>query len=166
MQGTRPWRKVRLQCSVRTRPTSDPCRKGHGQSSAWCATSTWPCTCPCATRTRRLTLLRDARDGQTVQVEGVVRDNRIEMRGRRQLIVKLDDGSGELLLRFLNFYGSQQKAGPQGALACVGELRHGFSGDGSPHRQGGSRRYPLAEALTPVYPTQRGRLLQAYLRRR
>ena len=58
----------------------------------------------------RLTLLREARDGETVQVEGVVRDNRIESRGRRQLIVRLHDGSGEVLLRFLNFYGSQQKS--------------------------------------------------------
>jgi len=115
----------------------------------------------------RLTLLRDARDGQTVQVEGVVRDNRIEMRGRRQLIVKLDDGTGEVLLRFLNFYGSQQKSWAPGVrLRVRGELRHGFFGREMVHPTVKVVRddTPLAEALTPVYPTSAG-LPQAYLRK-
>jgi len=115
----------------------------------------------------RLTLLREARDGQTVQVEGVVRDNRIEARGRRQLIVRLHDGSGEVLLRFLNFYGSQQKSWGAGVrLRVRGELRSGFFGREMVHPQVRivQEGAPLAQALTPVYPTTAG-LPQAYLRK-
>ena len=115
----------------------------------------------------RLTLLREARDGETVQVEGVVRDNRIEARGRRQLLVRLHDGSGEVLLRFLNFYGSQQKSWGAGVrLRVRGELRNGFFGREMVHPQVRivQEGAPLAQALTPVYPTTAG-LPQAYLRK-
>ncbi|MBC7698993.1 MAG: ATP-dependent DNA helicase RecG [Massilia sp.] len=115
----------------------------------------------------RLTLLRDARDGEVVQVEGVVRDNRIEMRSRRQLLVKLDDGSGEVQLRFLNFYATQQKAWAPGVrLRVRGEVRHGFVGREMMHPavKVVSADTPLAEALTPVYPTSAG-LPQTYLRK-
>ena len=115
----------------------------------------------------RLTRVRDARDGETVQVEGVVRDNRVEARARRQLLVRLDDGSGELLLRFLNFYPSQQKSWAEGVrLRVRGEVRHGFFGREMVHPavKVVSESTPLAEALTPVYPTSAG-LPQAYLRK-
>ncbi|MFY9812183.1 MAG: ATP-dependent DNA helicase RecG [Aquabacterium sp.] len=115
----------------------------------------------------RLTLLREARDGETVQVEGVVRDNRIEARGRRQLIVRLHDGTGEVLLRFLNFYGSQQKSWGAGVrLRVRGEVRNGFFGREMVHPQVRivQEGAPLAQALTPVYPTTAG-LPQAYLRK-
>lgn len=114
-----------------------------------------------------VTELRQARDGQTVQLEGEVRDNRIEMRGRRQLIVKLGDGTGEVLLRFLNFYGSQQKSWAPGVrLRVRGELRHGFFGREMVHPTVRivSEATPLATSLTPVYPTGAG-LPQAYLRK-
>ncbi|MGC4061672.1 MAG: ATP-dependent DNA helicase RecG [Aquabacterium sp.] len=115
----------------------------------------------------RLVLLRDARDGQTVQIEGLVSDNRIEARGRRQLIVRLDDGTGEVLLRFLNFYGSQQKSWAPGVrLRVRGELRHGFFGREMVHpavRIVGDNT-PLAASLTPVYPAGAG-LPQTYLRK-
>lgn len=114
-----------------------------------------------------VTPLRQARDGQTVQVEGEVRDNRIEVRGRRQLIVKLHDGTGEVLLRFLNFYGSQQKSWAPGVrLRVRGELRHGFFGREMVHPTVRivSEDTPLATSLTPVYPTGAG-LPQAYLRK-
>ncbi|MBA3591638.1 MAG: ATP-dependent DNA helicase RecG, partial [Methylibium sp.] len=65
----------------------------------------------------RISRLADARDGQAVQIEGVVTSSRIEQRARRQLLVHIDDGSGELLLRFLHFYPSHQKALAVGA--CV-----------------------------------------------
>ena len=115
----------------------------------------------------RITRLRDARDGETVQIEGEVIDNRVEQRGRRQLIVKIDDGSGELVLRFLNFYGSQQKTWGVGArLRVRGELRHGFFGREMTHptvKVVGDDT-PLPTSLTPVYPTSAG-LPQAYLRK-
>lgn len=115
----------------------------------------------------RLTRLRDARDGDTVQIEGVVSDNRVEQRSRRQLLVRLDDGSGEVLLRFLNFYGSQQKSWAPGVrLRVRGELRHGFWGREMVHPTVRivQADTPLAESLTPIYPTGAG-LPQAYLRK-
>ena len=48
-------------------------------------------------------------DGDTGQVEGVVTDSRIQFRPRRQLVVKIADDSGDLVMRFLHFYPSQQK---------------------------------------------------------
>ncbi|EWS62294.1 ATP-dependent DNA helicase RecG [Hydrogenophaga sp. T4] len=41
----------------------------------------------------RVVRLTDARDGQTVQVEGTVTHQEITLRPRRQLLVTLDDGS-------------------------------------------------------------------------
>lgn len=115
----------------------------------------------------RLTRIRDARDGEMAQIEGVVTDNRIEMRSRRQLQLRVDDGSGELLLRFLNFYPSQQKTWAPGVrLRVRGEVRHGFFGREMVHPtvKVVTAGTPLAEALTPVYPTSAG-LPQAYLRK-
>ncbi|MFO1218625.1 MAG: ATP-dependent DNA helicase RecG [Burkholderiaceae bacterium] len=111
--------------------------------------------------------IADAREGETAQVEGVVADARIEYRPRRQLVVRLDDGSGSLVLRFLNFYPSHQKTLARGAHVRVrGELRGGFLGREMVHPtfkavQPGA---PLATTLTPVYPTV-AQLPQAYLRK-
>jgi len=91
----------------------------------------------------------------------------VEMRGRRQLLVKLDDGTGELQLRFLNFYGSQQKAWAPGVrLRVRGELRVGFFGREMVHPtvRTVSDATPLATSLTPIYPAGAG-LPQSYLRK-
>jgi ATP-dependent DNA helicase RecG len=115
----------------------------------------------------RITTLREARDGDTVQIEGEVTDNRIEARSRRQLMVKLDDGSGEVLLRFLNFYGSQQKTWGVGVrLRVRGELRHGFFGREMMHPtvKVVGPDSPLPTTFTPIYPTSAG-LPQSYLRK-
>jgi len=111
--------------------------------------------------------IADAREGQAVQFEGVVRDARVEFRPRRQLLVTLDDGSGQVLLRFFSFYASQQKTLAEGARIRVrGELRGGFLGREIVHPT--FRRVepgePLPTALTPVYPTS-AQLPQAYLRK-
>src|SRR5204863_9945648 len=76
----------------------------------------------------RLTPIRAAREGQTVQVEGSITECRVELRSRRQLVARLADGSGDdLVLRFLNFYPSQQKQLAPGSRVRVrGELRGGF----------------------------------------
>ncbi|MFW9615661.1 ATP-dependent DNA helicase RecG [Aquabacterium sp.] len=115
----------------------------------------------------RLVRLDEVRDGETAQIEGVVRDSRVEMRGRRQLLVRMQDESGEVLLRFLNFYGSQQKSwGPGVRLRVRGEIRHGFFGREMVHPQVRIVKpdTPLASSLTPVYPTSAG-LPQTYLRK-
>jgi ATP-dependent DNA helicase RecG len=115
----------------------------------------------------RLVHIADARDGETVQVEGVVADSRIEYRPRRQLVVRLDDGSASLVLRFLNFYPSHQKSLARGAHVRVrGELRGGFLGREMVHPSFKAVQpdTPLATTLTPVYPTV-AQLPQAYLRK-
>ena len=120
----------------------------------------------------RLTRVADARDGETVQVEGVVTACRVEQRARRQLLVTLDDGSGEpLRLRFLHFWPSHQKTlAVGGRVRARGEVRGGRSlwGGGREMVHPSFRRVddgaPLASALTPVYPTS-AQLPQAYLRK-
>ncbi|MHB8668076.1 MAG: ATP-dependent DNA helicase RecG [Burkholderiales bacterium] len=115
----------------------------------------------------RLTPIAEAGEGVPVQVEGTVIDCQIAYRPRRQLVCKIDDGSGILYMRFLNFYASQAKALAAGArVRAFGEARGGFFGAEMVHP-----RYrivhadtPLPEALTPVYPTTAG-LTQAALRR-
>ncbi|MDB5991098.1 MAG: ATP-dependent helicase RecG [Herbaspirillum sp.] len=104
---------------------------------------------------------------QTVQVEGVITQSDIQFRPRRQLVVTITDDSGQLVLRFLNFYGSQATQLSTGVrIRARGELRHGFFGAEMVHPaykvvlEGA----PLPEALTPVYPAGEG-LSQAYLRK-
>ena len=115
----------------------------------------------------RLTPIADVREGEPVQVEGIVRDARVELRGRRQLVVHIADGSGELVLRFLHFYPSQQKTlAPGTRIRVRGEPRGGFFGREMVHPawKAVDEGTPLAEALTPVYPTS-AQLPQAYLRK-
>ena len=114
-------------------------------------------------------LIQDASrmHGTTVQVEGVVTDCDIQYRPRRQLIVKINDASGMLTLRFLNFYGSQVTQMAVGKhLRVRGEMRHGFFGDEMVHPtvKAVEPGAPLPQALTPVYPAGEG-LSQALLRK-
>jgi len=115
----------------------------------------------------RITPIEQAREGQVVQVEGIVSESHVELRGRRQLLVRMRDDSDELLLRFLNFYPSQQKSLSAGARIRVrGELRGGFWGREMVHPlcKLVQEDTPLATALTPVYPTSAS-LPQTYLRK-
>ena len=105
--------------------------------------------------------------GQTVQVEGLVTSCEVQFRPRRQLVVTMADETGQLVMRFLNFYGSQTKQMAEGnRVRARGELRHGFFGAEMVHPlyrmvlEGA----PLPLALTPVYPSGEG-LPQAYLRK-
>ena len=115
----------------------------------------------------RLTPIGRLRGSEQAQVEGTVRSSRVEVRPRRQLIVHLVDGSGELVLRFLHFYASQQKSLAVGQRIRVrGDTRGGFFGVEMVHPvfRAVAVGEPLADALTPVYPTSAS-LPQAYLRK-
>jgi ATP-dependent DNA helicase RecG len=105
--------------------------------------------------------------GDTSHVEGVVVKNEITFKPRRQLLVHISDGTGELQLRFMNFYGSQVKQLAEGTrVRARGELKHGFFGAEMVHpaykivNEGA----PLPTSLTPVYPSGEG-LSQPILRR-
>ncbi len=107
------------------------------------------------------------RGGSVAQVEGVVSHCDVQFKPRRQLVVTLTDDSGQLVLRFLNFYGSQQKQLAEGTrLRVRGELRHGFFGAEMVHPSYKviQADTPLPTALTPVYPAGEG-LSQALLRK-
>ncbi|MBP6058779.1 MAG: ATP-dependent DNA helicase RecG [Nitrosomonas sp.] len=103
--------------------------------------------------------IADAPQGQTVQVEGVIVHNEVVVRPRRQLVCQVEDNSGILVMRFLNFYGSQIKTYAVGKrVRLLGEIRHGFFGAEMVHpkcrivRAGES----LADTMTPVYSTTAG----------
>jgi ATP-dependent DNA helicase RecG len=100
-------------------------------------------------------------------VQAPVRRAEVAFRPKRQLVVHADG----LVLRFLNFYGSQVKQFERAAregrhVRAYGEVRPGWFGAEIVHP-----RYrivapdePLADTLTPVYPTTAG-LSQAMLRK-
>jgi ATP-dependent DNA helicase RecG len=105
--------------------------------------------------------------GHSAQVEGVVTSCEIQFRPRRQLVVTVEDESGQLVMRFLNFYGSQVKQLAAGTrVRARGELRQGFFGEEMVHPvykivlEGA----PLPTVLTPVYPAGEG-LPQTLLRK-
>ena len=77
----------------------------------------------------RIVPIASLADGVTGQVEGVVTDSKIQFRPRRQLVVKIADDSGDLVLRFLHFYPSTQKTLAAGKrVRARGEARGGFFG--------------------------------------
>ena len=115
----------------------------------------------------RITPIRDAVPGVAAQFELEVVSTEIAYRPRRQLLCHVRDDSGTLLLRFLNFYPSQQKALQPGArLRAFGEVRGGFFGTELIHPRFHVLRGedPLPQALTPIYPTVAG-VSQATLRK-
>jgi ATP-dependent DNA helicase RecG len=115
----------------------------------------------------RLAAPEAAQSGAPLLVQAPVRRAEIAFRPKRQLVVHADG----LVLRFLNFYGSQVKqfesAAQEGKhVRAFGEVRPGWFGAEIVHP-----RYrivapdePLADTLTPVYPTTAG-LGQAVLRK-
>ena len=113
----------------------------------------------------RIVRLRDARDGDTVQIEGEVTHQEVTFRPRRQLLVSLNDGTDTVVLRFFNFYPSQQKQMAVGTrIRARGELRGGFAGLTMMHPTVRAAGGVLPAALTPVYPTV-AQLSQPYLRK-
>ena len=114
----------------------------------------------------RVTPIANAPPSVPVQVEGTVRSTEIVYRPRRQLVSRIQDSTGELALRFFNFFGSQAKALEPGAqVRAFGEVRAGFFGGEMIHPRFRvlHGENPLPTALTPIYPTTEG-LGQAALR--
>jgi len=115
----------------------------------------------------RLVPIGSLRDGVIGQVEGVVESCEVQVRSRRMLVVRVHDGRDDLVLRFLHFYPSHQKALAVGTRVRVrGEARGGFFGLEMVHPsfKAVAEGALLATALTPVYPTS-AQLPQLYLRK-
>ncbi len=103
--------------------------------------------------------INDAPEGRAVQVEGVIVNTEVLLKPRRQLVCQVKDGSGNLCMRFLNFYGSQVTAYATGKrVRLFGEIRHGFFGAEMVHPKCRviTRNEPLSDAMTPVYPITAG----------
>jgi len=113
----------------------------------------------------RVTPIARLRPGVWAQIEGDVVRSDIVLRPRRQLTAVMTDGSGELGLRWLNFYPSQSKQLQSGTrLRARGEVRASTFGMEMVHPRITRTDAPLPDALTPVYPTTDG-LSQPTLRR-
>ncbi len=105
--------------------------------------------------------------GETAQVQGVIAHSEVTFRPRRTLVCRLEDNGGELYLRFLNFYPTQQKQLTVGKqIRAVGEVRMGYYGLEMVHPKCRAVEddTPLQQSLTPVYPTTAG-LSQTVLRK-
>ena len=113
----------------------------------------------------RITPLKNAREGELVQIEATVTACDIQQRPRRLLVVVVDDGTATCELRFFSFYPSHLKTLAVGArLRIRGEVKGGFWGRQMLHPAFRTAGGELPSALTPVYPTTAG-LPQPYLRR-
>jgi ATP-dependent DNA helicase RecG len=105
--------------------------------------------------------------GSNAQVQGAITHSGIAFRPRRTLVCRLEDNGGELYLRFLNFYPSQQKQLAVGKqIRAIGEVRMGYYGLEMVHPKcrAVDDDTPLQQSLTPVYPTTAG-LSQPILRK-
>jgi ATP-dependent DNA helicase RecG len=95
----------------------------------------------------------------SVQTQGRVIRSEVMFRPRRQLVVTIEDDTDQLILRFLNFYPSQQKQMAQGVHVRVrGDVRQGFHGPEMVHPtvKAVPPDAPLSNTLTPVYSTTAG----------
>jgi ATP-dependent DNA helicase RecG len=104
---------------------------------------------------------------QSIQTQGVVIQNQVMFRPRRQLLVTIEDDTATLQLRFLNFYPSQQKQMAVGTHVRVrGEVREGYQGPEMVHPtvRAVTPDSPLPASLTPVYPASAG-VSQAIIRK-
>ena len=104
----------------------------------------------------RLTPIARLADGVVAQVQGEIVAREPGLRGRRPLVARLRDESGELNLRFINFYPSQaEQLAPGRLVRAHGEVRGGLFGMEMVHPRYRlvSPQTPLPDRLTPVYPT-------------
>jgi len=82
-------------------------------------------------------------------------------RGRRNLLVRISDGSGQLTLRFFHFSRQQQAQFQTGAsVTCFGEVRRGSAGPEMIHPEyrvlREQQNAATSDSLTPIYPATEG----------
>ena len=108
----------------------------------------------------RVVPIGEARPGHSVVIEGKVELAEAVFRGRRNLLVRISDGTGFMTLRFFHFSSAQQANFKRGrGVRCFGEVRSGKNGPELIHpeydyidiEEGGVEDY-----LTAVYPTTDG----------
>ncbi|HXQ63378.1 MAG TPA: hypothetical protein VN787_00875, partial [Steroidobacteraceae bacterium] len=104
----------------------------------------------------RIVPIGTLRPGERAVVEGGIELAEVAFRRRRQLLVRISDGSGFLTLRFFYFTGAQQAQLQRGVrLRCYGEARRGTLGLEIVHpeyrRAEGPDAQRTEDSLTPVY---------------
>ena len=109
----------------------------------------------------RLTPIGSLRARQEAMFCGNIELSDVVYRGRRNLLCRVADGSGSILLRFFHFSVAQQNTLQRGAfLRCFGEVRNGPAGPEVVHPEyellpAGVKPEPESR-LTPVYPVTEG----------
>lgn len=112
----------------------------------------------------RLYPIGDVPTGKAVLIEGEIVESGVKFQGRRILSCRVEDGTGKLDVRFMNFYPSQVKALAVGKrMRFFGEVRAGFFGPEMIHPRVSRADAVLGDSLTPVYPATAG-LSQARLK--
>jgi len=99
--------------------------------------------------------------GSRCLVSGEVLLAEVVYRGRRNLLVRVGDGTGQLTLRFFHFSKKQQSQFRTGAeLSCFGDVRGGPVGLEMVHPEyrilKPDQNPVLSDALTPIYPATEG----------
>ena len=99
--------------------------------------------------------------GARCLVTGEVLLAEVAFRGRRNLLVRIGDGSGQMTLRFFHFSRQQQAQFKPGVrLTCFGEARRGNNGFEMIHPEYRLLRAhedaAMSDALTPIYPATEG----------
>ncbi|MEJ2604052.1 MAG: ATP-dependent DNA helicase RecG [Gammaproteobacteria bacterium] len=117
----------------------------------------------------RVSRLGSVRHGERALIAGEILLSEVVIRGRRSLLVRVTDGTGQLTLRFFHFSRAQQARLQRGGrIACFGEVRPGPAGKEMVHPEyrllGPQDPVPVEDRLTPVYPTTEG-VQQGRLRR-
>ncbi|ODC04952.1 ATP-dependent DNA helicase RecG [Terasakiispira papahanaumokuakeensis] len=110
-------------------------------------------------RTHRIPIGR-LKPGSCAVIEGTVSTAQVIQSRRRSLLVRLQDGSGALGLRFFHFTAAlKQQMMPGRSLRCYGEARPGATGLEFYHPELMKTDTALDDAnahLTPVYPSTEG----------
>ncbi|MBL4827634.1 MAG: DEAD/DEAH box helicase, partial [Spongiibacteraceae bacterium] len=116
----------------------------------------------------RITPIGALQTGNDAVIEGEVKTTEVVFGRRRSLVVRLQDHSGTITLRFFYFSASQKyQLNPGTQLRCFGEARHGASGLEIYHPEYQSlsgKPRPMEQALTPIYPSTEGLTQQAWRR--
>lgn len=115
----------------------------------------------------RIVAIAAANPGQMVLIEGVITHQEIKYHPRRQLILHIEDASGTLIARYLNFYPNQTRLWQEGThVRLFGEIRQSFFAHEMIHPRCKvvSANEPLPTTLTPYYSTVAG-LTQPDLRK-
>lgn len=99
--------------------------------------------------------------GSRVLISGEILLTETVFRGRRNLLVRIGDGSGQITLRFFHFSRAQQAQLRVGAhLSCFGDVRKGSGGLEMIHPEyrvlHDTSAVDTSDSLTPIYPATEG----------